>query len=97
MIISSIRRYFSRVGTAVSILFNVLIGGKSNQTFSARNYEWGRQGKPNITRFIDVLFNDDTHCMTSWTFWVTTKLKDLDIFFDISDTCVNETKRKDIH
>lgn len=63
-------RYFSRVGTAISVLLNVLLGGASNQTLSARNYALQKQGKPNFVWLIDTLFFwDDNHCMTSWLYW----------------------------
>ncbi len=63
-------RYFSRVGTALSVLLNVLLGGSSNQTLSARNYALRREGKPNIVGLIDLLFFwDQDHCMTSWLYW----------------------------
>lgn len=45
--------YFGRIGIALSVLFNVILGGYSNQTFSARNWGWKRQGKPNIVWLID--------------------------------------------
>lgn len=67
---NTVVRYFSRVGTAVSVLSNVLIGGKSNQTLSARNYELKRMNKPNCVWLIDTLFFwDKNHCMTSWLYW----------------------------
>lgn len=63
-------RYFSRVGTAVSVLLNVLLGGSSNQTLSARNYELKRSREPNIVWAIDILFFwDKDHCMNSWLYW----------------------------
>jgi hypothetical protein len=63
-------RYFSRVGTALSVLLNVLLGGSSNQTLSARNYELKRSGEPNIVWVIDILFFwDKDHCMNSWLYW----------------------------
>lgn len=63
-------RYFSRVGTAVSVLLNVLLGGSSNQTLSARNYELKRSREPNIVWVIDILFFwDKDHCMNSWLYW----------------------------
>ena len=63
-------RYFSRVGTASSVLLNVLLGGASNQTLSARNYGLKRVGKPNLVWLIDVLFFwDRDHCMNSWLYW----------------------------
>ena len=67
-------QYLHRVGIALSVLLNVLLGGHSNQTFSARNYEWQRQGKWNIVAFIDAAFwwllKDADHCATSWAYWV---------------------------
>jgi len=70
---TSIHEYFWRVGIALSILINVLLGGYSNQTFSARNYAWKRRGQPNIVWLIDLLFNDDKHCLQSWTYWILRK------------------------
>jgi hypothetical protein len=62
------------VSIAISVLLNVLLGGYSNQTFSARNYEWKKQGRRNIVWLIDRLFWFDTdHCLHAWLFWKTTK------------------------
>ena len=67
-------QYLHRVSIAASVLLNVLLGGHSNQTFSARNYEWQRHGKWNVVAFIDAacwwLFKDEDHCATSWAYWV---------------------------
>jgi len=66
--------YIERVGIALSVLLNVTLGGYSNQTFSARNYEWKRQGKPNAVWLIDKLFFlDSDHCLRSWTYWIVRK------------------------
>lgn len=63
-----------RVGIAISILLNVILGGSSNQTFSARQYERKRLDKKNIVWLIDaIFFFDDDHCMMSWLFWRTHK------------------------
>lgn len=66
-------KYIKRVAIALSVLLNVLLGGDSNQTFSARNWERKRRGLPNLCAVIDsvfyVLFSDNTHCLTSWVFW----------------------------
>lgn len=63
-------RYFSRVGTALSVLLNVLLGGSSNQTLSARNYARKKEGKPNLVWLIDRLFFwEKDHCMISWLYW----------------------------
>ena len=62
--------YFRRVGIAISVLFNVMIGGHSNQTFSARNWAWKREGKPNLVSVIDAIcFWDSHHCAVSWSYW----------------------------
>jgi hypothetical protein len=67
------RHYLHRVAIALSVLFNVLLGGHSNQTFSARNYEWHRQGRWNVVAFIDavvwVATREEDHCSTSWAYW----------------------------
>lgn len=67
-------KYIVRVAIAISVLTNVLLGGYSNQTFSARNYDWKKRGKPNIVWLIDKVFwFDPDHCLHSWLFWKTTK------------------------
>jgi hypothetical protein len=67
-------QYLNRVGIALSVLLNVLLGGHSNQTFSARNYEWHLQGKWNMVAFIDffslLFYREEDHCATSWAYWV---------------------------
>lgn len=66
--------YMLRVGIALSVLFNVILGGYSNQSFSARNYEWKRQGKPNMVWLIDKFFwCDANHCLHSWSYWIVRK------------------------
>ena len=62
--------YFSRVFTAISILVNVILGGKSNQTVSAGQYERKRQGKINAVILIDALFfMEKNHCLEAWVKW----------------------------
>ena len=48
-----ILKYIARIGIALSVLLNVTMGGYSNQTFSARNWSWYREGKWNLVWFID--------------------------------------------
>lgn len=72
--LEKIGKYFQRVGIAISVLFNVLLGGYSNQSFSARNYAWKREDRLNIVWLIDLLFwFDQDHCMNSWLYWYTRK------------------------
>lgn len=67
-------KYIERVCIALSILLNVILGGPSNQTFSARNYSWKLKNKPNLVKLIDVLiFWDKDHCFYSWVYFKTTK------------------------
>ena len=42
------RAYLFKVGVALSILFNVILGGRSYQPFSARNYQRKKDNKPNL-------------------------------------------------
>ena len=66
--------YLERVGIALSILLNVLVGGPSNQTFSARNYRWKMMGQPNLVWMIDrILWFDSDHCLHSWIYYKTTR------------------------
>lgn len=60
--------YLRRVLKSLSILLNVVLGGQSNQTFSARNYQRKKNGKIHITPLIDTLFGKD-HCVRSWMYW----------------------------
>ena len=67
-------KYLQRVGIAISVLFNVIFGGYSNQSFSARNYAWKRESRPNLVWFIDNIFwFDSNHCMNCWLYWYTRK------------------------
>ena len=63
-------RYIFRVFTALSVLLNVLLGGSLNQTFSARNWQWKKDNKPNLVWFIDTIFGKD-HCSECWVWWKT--------------------------
>lgn len=60
--------YLKRVLTAMSVLINVLLGGPNNQTFSARNHDWQRRKKPNITKVIDFVLGEG-HCVECWVYW----------------------------
>jgi len=60
--------YLTRVGLALSVLANVILGGPSNQTFSARNHAWKKEGKPNLTFLIDKLLGPQ-HCSECWVYW----------------------------
>ena len=62
--------YLKRILIAISVLMNVILGGKLNQTFSARNWEWKRNGKPNISWLIDRILGKD-HCSRCWSYWKT--------------------------
>jgi hypothetical protein len=61
-------RYITRVAIALSVLINVLTGGASNQTFSARNWDWKRRGLPHIVWVIDLILGKE-HCMQCWVYW----------------------------
>lgn len=74
MKIDLILKYLERIGIALSILLNVIVGGPSNQTFSARNYKWKMDGRLNLVWFIDALmFMDRDHCFHSWIYYKTTR------------------------
>jgi hypothetical protein len=67
-------KYILRVAIAISVLLNVILGGSSNQTLSARNYHWKRINRPNAVWLINhLVFWDEDHCMMSWLFWYTKK------------------------
>lgn len=94
-------QYLKRIGIALSILINVLLGGYSNQTFSARNYMWKRAGLPNLVWLIDGIFNTvafsvnkifgtnynfSNHCLESWAYWRVRK----DVVFDIQQNRIKD-------
>lgn len=64
------KKYIHRIGIAGSVFINVLFGGYSNQTFSARNYDFKTRGLPNLVWLIDsICWYDPDHCYYSWLFW----------------------------
>jgi hypothetical protein len=66
-----ILQYVNRLFIACSILLNVILGGKSNQTFSARNYARKISSKPNLVWLIDTaLWFDKDHCELAYDFWL---------------------------
>lgn len=70
MLIKILLTYLKRIGIALSVLINVILGGPNNQTFSARNHGWKRDGKPNLVWLIDrIFFMDHNHCLNSWVYW----------------------------
>lgn len=72
--LKKLSQYCVRVGISFDIFINVLLGGHINQTFSARNWAWKKENKPNLVWLIDfVIFKDKHHCMSSWVYWHTKK------------------------
>lgn len=64
------KKYVNRVCIQVSILLNVLFGGKLNQTISATQHQRKRDGKANIASLIDSFFFWEVeHCMEAWLKW----------------------------
>lgn len=60
--------YLVRILIAMSVLTNVILGGRLNQTFSARNWDWKRSNKPNVVRLLDALLGYG-HCSRAWAYW----------------------------
>lgn len=87
--------YLKRIGIALSILLNVLLGGPNNQTFSARNHGWKREGKLNLVWLIDrIFFLDKDHCLSSWVYWYIRKDIERDKnIWEFSVSLVREGKR----
>lgn len=66
---SKASKYGYDVLKTLSILLNVLLGGEPHQMFSARNYQWKREGRHNAVYLIDGLLGHD-HCLECWINWV---------------------------
>ena len=62
------KQYLFKVGIALSMFFNVLLGGEVGQTFSARQHEAKRNNKLNLSRLVDAVCGKD-HCAICWSFW----------------------------
>ena len=62
--------YIKRVLVAFSVLVNVIFGGTNNQTFSARNWQWKRERKPNLVWLLDLVIGKG-HCSECWVYWKT--------------------------
>lgn len=60
--------YIVRVSVSLSVLLNVVLGGASNQTFSARNWQRKKDNKPNMVWVIDKLIGKG-HCVECWVYW----------------------------
>lgn len=72
--------YGRRICIAISVLINVILGGYSNQTFSARNYCWKSRNLPNLVWLIDFFFYlDEDHCKKSYEFWIQIKIHHHDL------------------
>lgn len=71
IVIIKLFKYLERLGIALSVLLNVLLGGRSNQTFSARNWGWKAAGYPNLVWLIDFFASwyEPNHCKRSWDYW----------------------------
>lgn len=67
-LLTGLGTYLKRLLIALSVLLNVILGGQNNQTFSARNHQWKKDGKPNISRYIDAVLGEG-HCLTCWVYW----------------------------
>ena len=62
--------YCMRVLISLSMLVNVVLGGRVHQPFSARNWQWKKNKKYNLVFLIDLCYGED-HCMHSWIRWTT--------------------------
>lgn len=90
-------KYVARIGIALSVLFNVLLGGPSNQTFSARNWGWKREHRLNFVWLIDGVCDYVLQPIVNFTLtWVFLS----DIRIDLSNHCMTSwiywRSRKDV-
>jgi len=64
-------RYLNRVLLAFSILFNTILGGSTNQSFSARNWQRRKRSQMNLVWLINrIFFWEYDHCRESYIKWV---------------------------
>lgn len=68
------KKYLKRIAIAASVLVNVILGGESNQTFSARNRAWQKSNMPNLVWLIDLICGKD-HCSQCYAYWLIRKNK----------------------
>lgn len=68
VMIGRVYRYQLRVLIVLSILLNVMLGGRIHQSFSARNWDLNKRGRPNLVKVIDTILGKD-HCVSSWVHW----------------------------
>lgn len=65
-----VKKYLSRTFLCLSILLNTLLGGSTNQTFSARNWHWKKKGYWNLVWVINkIFFWQSDHCQESYIKW----------------------------
>ena len=60
--------YCLRVLISLSMLLNVVTGGRVHQPFSDRNCLWKKENKFNLVSLIDMCYGE-SHCMYSWIRW----------------------------
>ena len=66
--------YIIRIVIALSVLLNVILGGDTHQSFSARNFEWKKKRYVNFVWLIDFLaWFDPQHCEKSYDLFETTR------------------------
>jgi hypothetical protein len=64
------KRYLNGIMISSSILLNAILGGKTNQTFSARNWDRKLRNKLNLVWLIDaIFFFEKDHCQEAWIRW----------------------------
>lgn len=70
VMIGRITKYLGRIFISFSIFINVLLGGRNNQTFSARNWQRKKDNKINFVWLIDgIFFWEKGHCRDAWIKW----------------------------
>lgn len=90
-------KYLARIGIALSVLLNVILGGPSNQTFSARNWGRKRKGQANLVWLIDGVCD---YILEPVTNFLLTYLIRTDIRVSLNDHCMTSwiywRSRKDV-
>jgi hypothetical protein len=90
-------KYLFKIGIAVSVLINVITGGESNQTFSARNWQWKKDGVFNLVWLIDGTFNMIEYLVNNYSKYLTGKQPNINLAMHCMSSWIYWKTRKELN